>query len=86
MDYGINLATAISQLGNALFGGHPDETLSARAHRGHVEGLATWSWLRGWLNAVFFWQVDHCLESLLADCERAKQVRQWADRFGGCDA
>lgn len=86
MDYGINLATAISQLGNALFGGHPDETLSAHAHRGHVMGHAGWSTLRTVLNGVFFWQADHCRESFLADCQRAEQVRQWADRFGGCCA
>jgi hypothetical protein len=32
MSYLANLGTAISQLGNTIIGGHPDESLSARAH------------------------------------------------------
>lgn len=83
--YLINLATAISQLVNAMVGGHPDETLSARAWRGHIEGNAFWSMLRLSLNSVFFWQVDHCRSSFLADCKRAEQVLAWAKRYGGCE-
>jgi hypothetical protein len=38
---------------NVLTGGYADETLSARCYR---EDL----WLRPWINALFFWQRDHC--------------------------
>ena len=33
MSYLLRLLIALDQLANALIGGHPDETLSARAYR-----------------------------------------------------
>lgn len=82
--YFLHLATALSQFFNVLIGGHPDETISARAHRRRLEGHAGWARLRNLLNRVFFWQADHCASSFAGDCERAAQVSRWARRFGGC--
>ncbi len=48
----------ISRFVNRLFGGEPCEMLSSRAHKNNL-------WIRKPINAVFFWQVDHCRESYL---------------------
>lgn len=55
----LNLAIALDQLVNVLAGGHPDETLSARAWRMRAH---TRAWRRAYraINALFFWQADHC--------------------------
>ena len=58
---------AIDQLLNTLIGGMADETLSARAHRQHRKGR---SLLRNVINALFFWQEDHCGESYAAEFAR----------------
>ena len=57
MAYIRNIAIAANQLANALMGGWPDETLSARAHRRHLRGR---SHMRELLNILHFWQRDHC--------------------------
>ncbi len=68
MNYWLNLAIAIDQFFNALFGGACDETLSSRAHRLKIE--------RGrkipsiFINVLFFWQNDHCKESYESELER----------------
>lgn len=51
--YLLNLLIAIDQLANAILFGWPDETLSAYAHR-------RGGWRRSIINALFFWQDDHC--------------------------
>ncbi len=52
---------AIDQLVNTLCGGWPDETLSSRVYRHAVlEGKARWRYPYRCINAVFFWQQDHC--------------------------
>jgi hypothetical protein len=52
---------ALDQLCNAVFGGWPDETLSSRAWRWEVKGKR--SWPRKVIDALFFWDKDHCRES-----------------------
>jgi hypothetical protein len=56
------LGSALSQLVNvALFNGHNDESLSARAHRqGTIRGKAMWLLYVAVINRVFFWEADHC--------------------------
>jgi predicted alpha-1,6-mannanase (GH76 family) len=44
---------ALDQLFNALVGGWPDETLSAYAWRKQ-------DWRYKAINALFFWQMNHC--------------------------
>lgn len=57
------IAIAIDQLLNALLGGMADETLSARAHR-------TGSAWEPFIDALFFWQPDHCQDAYLSEKER----------------
>lgn len=52
---------AIDQLANALAGGWADETLSSRAHRVARNGGPPWP--EKVINALFFWQDDHCRAS-----------------------
>ena len=59
--------SACSQLANVLLlQGHPNESISGRCHR------------EGWrskkvINAIFFWQVDHCKSAYTNDLKWAKQ-------------
>ena len=52
---------AIDQLVNAIFNGWPDETLSSRAWRWEKDGIRAWP--RKLIDAVFFWDSNHCRES-----------------------
>ena len=45
---------------NVLIGGSFRETLSARAHRMDVKDHPYWGWTASFINALFFWQEDHC--------------------------
>lgn len=49
---------AIDQLVNAIFNGWPDETLSSRAWRWEKDGIRAWP--RKLIDAVFFWDNNHC--------------------------
>lgn len=57
--YFLNILIALDQLGTTLLGGWPDETLSSYAHRMWVQDKP-WGFMRGFINALFFWQRDHC--------------------------
>lgn len=47
------------QLLNAVLGGWPDETLSARAYRQHFD-KRRWNAMYRAINILFFTQKDHC--------------------------
>ena len=64
------VAIAIDQLINTVFGGYADETLSARAHR-------TGSAWEPVIDALFFWQADHCFESYLSEKERKQMPQEY---------
>lgn len=66
------IAIAVDQLANALLGGMADETLSARAHR---TGSA-WEPL---IDALFFWQSDHCFESYMSEKDRKQLPQEYRD-------
>ena len=68
MSYGKNLFIAFDQLANALLGGWPDETLSSRAWRRDLEDDV--SWPRKLIDAIFFWESDHCRDSYYSEVER----------------
>lgn len=60
----MNFLIALDQLLNVLIGsGWPDETLSAFAHRRQ-------GWRRAVINALFFWQYDHCAKSYWSERTR----------------
>ena len=67
----VQVLIALDQLANALFGGWADETLSAHAHR------AGWGWRRKAINALFFWQADHCRAAYEAEMERRQMAPEY---------
>lgn len=51
---------ALDQLANAICGGWADETLSSRAYRESPRA-------EKFINALFFWDKDHCYESYVSE-------------------
>lgn len=74
MNYFLRNAIAFDQQLNTLRGGEPDETLSAWAHRMHVAGNSR---LRNVINALFFWQEDHCLQAYQSEVNRKHLPREY---------
>ena len=66
---------ALDQLANTMAGGYADETLSARAHRVAEEGGPAWP--QRAINALFFWELQHCLKAYQSEVER----RQLPSRY-----
>jgi hypothetical protein len=62
-----NVGVATNQWLNAVLAGEPDEMLSARAHRQHLKGR---SGPRNCINAIFWWQPDHCLKAYHQEVRR----------------
>ena len=62
--YLLNIAIALDQLGNALRGGSPDETLSAAAWRTEKKGRLLGRIFRPLIDLVFaLFEKDHCRKS-----------------------
>ena len=62
--YLLNVAIALDQLGNALRGGSPDETLSAAAWRTEQKGRLLGRIFRPLIDLVFaLFEKDHCRKS-----------------------
>lgn len=57
--YLLEVCAALTQCLNALLGGFADETLSARAWRRSFYSLR-WEMARSFIDALFFWQPNHC--------------------------
>lgn len=57
------IAVAFDQMLNAVLGGTSDETLSSRAHRMRVKRHPYTWWLADVIDAIFFWDDDHCKEA-----------------------
>ena len=68
MSYWLNIAIAIDQFFNALFAGSCDETLSSHAYRLDVERGRKWP--RFLIDALFFFDKDHCYQSYISEIER----------------
>lgn len=75
---GFQILVALDQLANTLMGGMADETLSARAWRNHLKGRR--SWPVKFIDALFFWQKDHCREAYESEVER----KQLPAGYGEC--
>lgn len=59
---------------NTLLGGEPDESTSGRSYREYiVEGNRAWRHAYRAINALFFWQDNHCKAACEADLARARQ-------------
>lgn len=65
-----NLLIALDQLANALAFGYPDETFSCRTYRKAMAGQPFWRFACLIINAVFFWQADHCWEAYERETRR----------------
>lgn len=69
MNYIKNIGTALSQLLNAIVGGNPNMTLSARAY------CEDWKVAERIINKIFFMEEDHCHKSWLRDVEFCVNLR-----------
>lgn len=63
-----NVLVAFDQLLNTIFKGWPDESLSARAYR--LEQERGRKWARVLIDAVLFFDREHCYNSYLSEIER----------------
>ena len=67
-----NLAVSLSQFANTLLGGHPDMTISAAAWVRSQTGQG--DRVRAAMDALFWWEAEHCRESFLRDVQFASRV------------
>lgn len=61
---------AVDQLINTVLNGWADETLSARAYRNSAKQKSKWQRVERVINAIFFWEPDHCKASYRMELER----------------
>lgn len=67
MTYSKKVLIAIDQLINAIIGGWPDESISSRSYRWEKDGKR--SWTRKLIDAIFFWEDQHCYASYVSERE-----------------
>ena len=73
MSYLTRVAAWLSQgINCVLLNGSPDQTVSARAYVNRSDPV--WGSTYHVINAIFFWQEDHCRDSHLADVNFAREV------------
>jgi hypothetical protein len=63
---------AVDQLANTILGGYADETLSSRAYRTEAKGRIMGRILRPVIDALFFFDKDHCYNSYLSELNRSQ--------------
>ncbi len=66
--YRIQVLLAKDQIGNAYAAGWADESISARAWR--LRHIRRWALMRRLVDALFFWQPDHCLNAYRDERDR----------------
>jgi hypothetical protein len=71
-NYSNNVLIAISRLLNAILGGNPSLTLSARAGLHYRKGQ--WALQRRLINRLFWLQQDHCEFAIRLDTDRNQQA------------
>lgn len=84
MSYARNVLVGLDQLGNALLGGDPDETLSSRLHRARLGEFgprvrvlsAPVRWLVDATARIVFRQTRHCEASFEPDEGRDDLLRR----------
>lgn len=69
----------LTQGGNVLMGGYADESMSSRAYRMQQKGHRYWGWTARAIDALFFWQTEHCKNAWRDELER----RQLPPEFRG---
>jgi len=65
-----NIFIGLTQLLNTLLGGFPDETTSSRMWRWHLQGKPKGTIFAAVIDAIFFWQEDHCRKAYEAERTR----------------
>lgn len=65
---------ALDQLFNTLLGGMADETLSARAYRQKLKGNP---WPSRVIDALLFWDANHCFNSYLSEKSRVQLPKEY---------
>lgn len=75
----LQVLIALDQFVNTLLWGYADETLSSRAYR-HAEIKKDRRWPMVIINALFFWQKDHCKSAYESEVER----KQLPAGYGEC--
>lgn len=69
-DY-FQILVAVDQLVNTMLGGFADETLSSRAYR-HAAIKKDRTWPMTIIDAIFFWQDQHCKQAYESEIERSQ--------------
>ena len=67
MTKGKALFIAVNQLINTIFNGWPDETISSRAWRWHIDNKRSWPYKL--IDTIFFWEEKHCYNSYISEKE-----------------
>ena len=82
-----DVVSLLSRAVNAfLFGGSTAQTLSARAYQDSLTS-AKWARRRRIIDAIFFWDRDHCRRWYHEDIERMRHaLRVYDQRASGGDA
>lgn len=70
---------ALDQTGNALLGGWADETLSSRAYRADRDGRLFGRIFRPLIDALFFFEKEHCKNAYLSEIRRGNHSRKLRD-------
>lgn len=73
LDFLLELASIPSRLLNVLTGGTADLTFSARSYK---DGL----WTVQYINAIFFWQDNHCQWAWEREVERSRANVSWDEK------
>ena len=69
----LNLLICLDQLANCLItlgSGYPDETMSSAAYRMEAKGKWTGKLFRPLIDALFWFDDDHCFKSYLSERQR----------------
>ena len=70
MTKGKALFIAVNQLINTIFNGWPDETISSRAWRWHINNKRSWPYKL--IDTIFFWEEKHCYNSYISEKENTQ--------------
>lgn len=71
--WALNVLAAWSQMWNAFWGGHRDQSFSSRSYEAMLAGKWWGKIAVVVVNRLFWWEQDHCRRAFLSDDERTYQ-------------
>lgn len=78
MSYFLNVLIGFDQLANAIIGGAPDETLSARAWRSESNGKMLGMAFRPLIDALFcMFESNHCEKAFIAELKKMQLPKEY---------